>query len=56
MIGLTDFRGAVIRAHQEAGWIFHGEITVDKDPQAQAIRTKSVSLLFATLLFAEAAQ
>ncbi|MEU4576639.1 DNA methyltransferase [Nonomuraea sp. NPDC023979] len=48
VIGLTDFRGQVIAAFQDAGWIFHGEITVDKDPQAQAIRTKSQSLLFVT--------
>lgn len=49
VIGLTDFRGQVIRAFQDAGWIFHGECTVDKDPQAQAIRTHSIGLLFATL-------
>ncbi len=48
-MGLTDFRGEVIRVHQEAGWIFHGEVTVDKDPQAQAIRTKTASLLFVQL-------
>jgi hypothetical protein len=48
VIGLTDFRGEVIRAYQDAGWIFHGEVTVDKDPQAQAIRTKAQSLLFVT--------
>lgn len=48
VIGLTDFRGEVIRAFQGEGWIFHGEITVDKDPQAQAIRTKAQSLLFVT--------
>jgi hypothetical protein len=48
VIGLTDFRGEVIRAFQGAGWIFHGEVTVDKDPQAQAIRTKAQSLLFVT--------
>ena len=35
--GLTDFRGQVIQAHIEAGWIFHGEVTVNKDPQAQAL-------------------
>jgi DNA modification methylase len=49
VIGLTDFRGEVIRAYLDAGWIFHGEITVDKDPQAQAIRTKAQALMFATL-------
>ncbi len=49
VIGLTDFRGQVIAAHQQAGWIFHGEVTVDKDPQAQAIRTKAQALMFGTL-------
>lgn len=48
LIGLTDFRGEVIRAHQAAGWTFWGEVTVDKDPQAQAIRTKASTLLFVT--------
>lgn len=46
--GLTDFRGDVIRAYLEAGWIFHGEVTVNKDPQAQAIRTKAQALMFVT--------
>lgn len=46
--GLTDFRGEVIRAYMAAGWIFHGEVTVDKDPQAQAIRTKAQALMFVT--------
>jgi DNA modification methylase len=32
----------------DAGWIFHGEVTVDKDPQAQAIRTKAQALMFVT--------
>ena len=49
VLGLTDFRGQVIKAHQDAGWIYYGEITVDKDPQAQAIRTKSHALMFQTL-------
>ena len=49
VIGMTDFRGEVIRAFMHAGWIFHGEVTVDKDPQAQAIRTKATALMFATL-------
>jgi len=48
-IGMTDFRGQVIQAHQDAGWIYHGEVTVDKDPQAQAIRTKAQALMFNTL-------
>lgn len=48
-IGLYDFRGDIIRAHVDAGWVFHGEVTIDKDPQAQAIRTKATSLMFVTL-------
>jgi hypothetical protein len=47
-MGLTDFRGDVIRAYQANGWIFHGEVTVWKDPQAQSIRTHSHALAFAT--------
>lgn len=45
-IGIKDFRGLVMNEFKRAGWIHHGEITVDKCPQAQAIRTKSKSLLF----------
>lgn len=48
-IGLRDFPGAVVKAYESAGWIFHGRITIDKDPQAQAIRTKSKALLFVQL-------
>lgn len=47
-VGLTDFRGDVIKAYIDNGWIFHGEVTVDKDPQAQAIRTKAQALMFVT--------
>lgn len=47
-MGMSDFRGDVIREFQSAGWIFNGEITVWKDPQAQAIRTKSHALMFVT--------
>lgn len=49
VIGMTDFRGQVIAAYQQAGWIYHGEVTVNKDPQAQAIRTKAQALMFQTL-------
>lgn len=48
VIGMTDFRGDVIRAYIDAGWIYYGEVTVDKDPQAQAIRTKAQALMFVT--------
>jgi DNA modification methylase len=49
VVGLTDFRGEVIRAFTDAGWIFHGEVTIDKCPQAQAIRTKAQALMFVQL-------
>ncbi len=49
VIGLTDFRGQVIAAFQAGGWIYDGEVTIDKEPQAQAIRTKAHALMFATL-------
>lgn len=48
-IGLKDFRGRTIGAFVEHGWIHHGEVVIDKDPQAQAIRTKSKALLFTQL-------
>ncbi|DAZ90308.1 TPA_asm: methyltransferase [Mycobacterium phage prophiFSQJ01-1] len=45
-VGLTDFRGDVIRLFQSVGWIYFGEATVWKNPQAQSIRTKSQQLTF----------
>jgi DNA modification methylase len=44
--GLRDFRGETIANFIAHGWVFHGEVTIDKDPQAQAIRTKAKGLLF----------
>ena len=49
VIGLIDLPGILVRAYQESDWIYHGRITIDKDPQAQAIRTKSKGLLFVQL-------
>lgn len=48
-IGLKDFPGEVIRAHEAAGWVYHGWAVVAKNPQAQAIRTKAKALLFVQL-------
>jgi DNA modification methylase len=48
-IGLKDMRGDTINAFEANGWIFHGDVTIDKDPQAQAIRTHSKALLFTQL-------
>lgn len=44
-IGLRDFRGEIIRMHQEAGWIYHSEVVIRKDPVAAMQRTKAIGLL-----------
>lgn len=48
-VGLQDFRGKVIQAHLDAGFIYYGEVTVDKNPQLQAVRTKAQGLMFVQL-------
>ena len=48
-VGMVDFRGDVIRAYEAEGWIYWGEVCVDKDPQAQAIRTHAHALMFTNL-------
>ena len=48
-IGIKDFRGKVIAMMEEEGWIYYGEVCIDKDPQVKAIRTKDRGLLFKTL-------
>ncbi len=49
VIGIIDLRGAMVQAFTAAGWIYHGDVCIDKDPQAQAIRTHSKALLFVQL-------
>jgi len=48
-IGIKDFRGETIRMMERAGWIYYGEVCIDKNPQVKAIRTKDRGLLFKTL-------
>lgn len=48
-VGLRDFRGATIAAMEAGGFTYYGEVTIDKDPQVKAIRTKDRGLLFQTL-------
>ncbi|MBV9309181.1 MAG: site-specific DNA-methyltransferase [Solirubrobacterales bacterium] len=45
VIGLTDFRGDVIRAFQAARWIYHSEVVIWKDPVTAMQRTKALGLL-----------
>jgi DNA modification methylase len=47
--GRYDFRGDVIRHFQDHGFLYHSEICIRKNPQAQAIRTHSKGLLFVQL-------
>jgi DNA modification methylase len=48
-IGLKDFRGEVIQAFISRGWVYHGDVTIDRNPQIQAIRSHAKGLLFAQL-------
>jgi DNA modification methylase len=44
-IGIKDFRGELVRMFQEAGWIFHSEVCIWKDPVTAMQRTKALGLL-----------
>jgi len=48
-VGLHDYRGAVIQMMIDEGWVYAGEVTIDKNPQVQAVRNKERGLLFKTL-------
>ncbi len=48
-VGLRDFPGAIIRAHQDAGFVYHSRITIWKDPVTEMQRTKSIGLLYKQL-------
>ncbi len=47
--GLFDFRGFNIRLGERAGLVFEADIPITKNPQSQAIRTKSRELQFTGL-------
>jgi hypothetical protein len=55
-VGLCDFRGTVIRIAERAGFIYEYDWMVRKNPQAQAIRTRSRELQFSGLENDRAAQ
>lgn len=48
-IGIHDFRGDLIRAHQRDGFIFHSEVCIWKDPVTAMQRTKAIGLLYKQL-------
>lgn len=44
-IGISDFRGELIKLFQECGFIFHSEVCIWKDPVIAMQRTKALGLL-----------
>jgi len=44
-IGIKDFRGDMIRMYEDAGFIFHSEVVIWKDPVISMQRTKALGLL-----------
>jgi len=48
-IGMHDFSGDLIRAHQQAKWVYHARCTVWKDPVIEMQRTKALGLLYKQL-------
>lgn len=49
MAGLRDFRGEIIRLHTDAGWAYHSEVVIWKDPVIEMQRTKAHGLLYKQL-------
>jgi DNA modification methylase len=45
IIGIRDFRGEIIRAFEEFGFIYHSEVSIWKDPVTAMQRTKALGLL-----------
>lgn len=45
-VGLQDFSGDLIKAHTDAGLIYHGRATIWKDPVVEMQRTKALGLLY----------
>ena len=48
-IGIQDFRGDIIRMFQKAGFIYHSEVCIWKDPVTAMQRTKALGLLHKTI-------
>lgn len=48
-VGIKDFSGAIIRLHQQAGWVMHSRRTIWRCPVVEMTRTKHVGLLYKQL-------
>lgn len=44
-IGIVDFRGLLIKMYQDAGFIYHSEVCIWKNPVTAMVRTKAKGLL-----------
>lgn len=44
-IGLRDFSGMILKAFENAGFIYHSRVTIWKDPVVEMQRTKALGLL-----------
>jgi DNA modification methylase len=49
VIGLKDFPGDIVKAHQAEGWIFHSRVCIWRDPVVEMTRTKALGLLYKQL-------
>lgn len=48
VIGLYDFPSVIRQAHEDAGWIYAGRVTIWKCPVVEMTRTKAHGLLYKT--------
>ena len=49
VIGIKDFRGILIKAFCDAGWIYHSEVCIWKNPVTAMQRTKALVMLWKQL-------
>jgi DNA modification methylase len=50
VIGISDFRGDLIRMFRDEGFIYHSEVVIWKDPVTAMQRTKAIGLLHKQLV------
>ena len=48
-IGMHDFSGDLVKAHQDAGFVYHARAVIWKDPVVEMQRTKALGLLYKQL-------
>jgi hypothetical protein len=48
-LGIKDFSGDIVRAHEARGFTLHSRVTVWKDPVVEMTRTKALGLLYKQL-------